>query len=61
MKLFFGFQLENYYLVGGLTFDGGNKNLLGSLLGGFFPDPGDDQIFEIYCSETYSSEPTKFA
>ena len=61
MKFFFGFQHENCYLVQGLTFDGGNKNLLGSLLGRFFPDPGDDQIFKTYCSETYSSEPTKFA
>ena len=45
---------------GGFTFGRGNKNLAGHLLGGFFPDGGDDQIFERYCSETYSSEPTKF-
>ena len=26
----------------------------------FFKMGGDDQIFEIYCSETFSSEPKKF-
>ena len=28
--------------------------------GDFFHMWGDDRFFETYCSETYSSEPTKF-
>ena len=44
--------------MGRLTFDEGNKNLVKG--GGFYPGGGDDLIFETYCSETYSSEPTKF-
>ena len=58
-EVFFGLQHKNCYLVGGLTFGGGNKNLVGGLLGGdFFQMGEDDQIFETYCSEAYSKEPT---
>ena len=49
--------------MGGFTFGGDNKNLAARLLGGNFVQiggggwGGDDQIFEKYYSETYSSEP----
>ena len=48
----------------GFTFDGDNNDLAGCLLGGIFSrwrgEGEGDQILETHCSETYSSEPTKF-
>ena len=46
-----------------LTFGGGNKNLVEGCTGGVGGGGGgrgDDQIFEGYFSEIYSSEHTKF-
>ena len=46
-----------------LTFGGGNKNLVEGCTGGGGGGGGgrgDDQIFEGYFSEIYSSEHTKF-
>ena len=60
LNVIFDSSHKDGYLLGGLTFGGENKNLVEVCWGRSFQTEGDDQIFETYCSITYSSEHIKF-